>query len=206
MFTRILAAVLVVGTLVTAGCGGGRSTTVAASPSDPPAQSPDYLIGPGDQLEIFVWDHADLTTTVQVRPDGKISTPLVEDLQAAGQAPTALARQIEKVLAQYVRSPTITVIVQSFVGETQQQIRVVGQASAPKALQYRQGMTLLDVMIEVGGLGEYAAGNRARITRSADGKVTEIPVRLNDLLNSGDIKENVRMMPGDVLIIPRSVL
>jgi polysaccharide biosynthesis/export protein len=191
MFTKIVAAVSLTGILAVGGCGGSTSLTTTASTA---AETADYLIGPGDQLQIFVWDHADLTTNVQVRPDGKISTPLVEDLQAAGRSPTALARDIERVLAQYVRSPVVTVIVQNFVGETQQQIRVVGQATTPKALQYRQGMTLLDVMIEVGGLGEFAAGNKARILRNVNGTHTEI-----------DIKENVRMMPGDVLIIPRSV-
>jgi polysaccharide export outer membrane protein len=204
MFSKIVRLIFVAGILAAAGCrGGGVALTTAAGTS---GVSTDYLIGPGDQLEIFVWDHADLTTNVQVRPDGKISTPLVEDLQAAGQSPTALAREIEKVLTQYVRSPVVTVIVQNFVGETQQQIRVVGQAATPKALQYRQGMTVLDVMIEVGGLGQYAAGNRARISRNVNGKPVEIPVRLNDLMNHGDITENIRVMPGDVLIIPRSVL
>jgi polysaccharide export outer membrane protein len=162
------------------------------------------VIGPGDSLQIFVWDHGDLSTGVQVRPDGKISTPLVEDLQAAGRTPTQLARDIEAVLREYVRSPIVTVIMQGFVGEGAQQIRVVGQAVAPRALQFRQGMTVLDVLIAVGGLGEFAAGNRAKIIRkSADGDI-EIRVRLDDLLNEGKIEENVRMLPGDVLIIPES--
>jgi polysaccharide export outer membrane protein len=165
-----------------------------------------YLIGPGDSLQIFVWDHTDLTTTVQVRPDGRISTPLVEDLQAAGKSPTALAREIEMVLTEYVRSPVVTVIVQSFVGEIEQQVRVVGQAAEPRALQYRQGMTVLDVVIAVGGLSEFAAGNRARIIRNMNGTPTEIRVRLDDLLNGGKIEQNVRMLPGDVLIIPQSIL
>jgi polysaccharide export outer membrane protein len=141
-----------------------------------------------------------------VRPDGKISTPLVEDLQAAGKAPTALARDIETVLAEYVRSPVVTVIVQGFVGAVQQQVRVVGQAVAPKALQYRQGMTVLDVIIEVGGLSEFASGNRARIIREVDGKRTEIRVRVDDLLNKGRTDRNVPMLPGDVLVIPESIL
>ena len=203
MFTKIVAAVFLTGILAAGGCSGSTSLT---TPVAAVGQTADYLVGPGDQLQIFVWDHADLTTNVQVRPDGKISTPLVEDLQAAGRSPTVLARDVEKVLGQYVRSPVVTVIVQSFVGETQQQIRVVGQATTPKALQYRQGMTVLDVLIEVGGLGEFAAGNKARISRNVNGKPTEIRVRLNDLMNDGDIKENIQMMPGDVLIIPRSVL
>jgi polysaccharide export outer membrane protein len=166
----------------------------------------DYLIGPGDQLQIFVWDHPDLTTNVQVRPDGKISTPLVEDLQAAGKTPTQLGREVERTLAEYVRSPVVTVIVQGFVGDTGQQIRVVGQAVQPKAVHYRQGMTVLDVMIEVGGLSQFAAGNRARIVRVVNGKETEIRVKLESLLNDGRIKENVKMLPGDVLVIPQSVL
>ena len=204
MFNRIRTAAIFGVLAVAGGCAGGASLNadVARAAATTPT---DYLVGPGDQLQIFVWDHPDLTTAVQVRPDGKISTPLVEDLQAAGKAPTALARDIEGVLGQYVRSPVVTVIVQGFVGETQQQIRVVGQAVQPKALQFRQGMTVLDVMIDVGGLAEFAAGNRARIVRNVNGTPTEIRVRLNDLLNDGRIAENVRMMPGDVLIIPRSV-
>ena len=187
----------------TAGCAG-QSVQTASSPSPP--QSTEYLVGPGDGLQIFVWDHSDLSSTVEVRPDGKISTPLVEDLQAAGKSPTTLARDIEKVLAEYVRSPVVTVIVQRFVGAADQQVRVVGQAVTPKAIQYRQGMTVLDVVIEVGGLSEFAAGNRARIVRKVGGKETEIRVRLDDLINDGRIEENVPMLPGDVLIIPQSIL
>lgn len=164
----------------------------------------EYSIGPGDSLQIFVWDHVDLSTTVQVRPDGKISTPLVEDLQAAGRTPTQLARDIEGVLEEYVRTPVVTVIMQGFVGEGGQKIRVVGQAIAPKALQYREGMTVLDVMIEVGGLAEFAAGNRAKIIRRTGRGEIEIKVRLGDLLNDGEINENIRMRPGDILIIPQS--
>jgi len=186
-----------------AACSSGPPRNAA-----PPAagQEVEYLVGPGDALQVFVWDHADLTTTVGVRPDGKISTPLVEDLQAAGKSPTQLARDIEGVLSQYVRSPVVTIIVQTFVGETGQQIRVVGQAVKPAALQYRQGMTVLDVVIEVGGLSEFAAGNRARVVRSVNGTPTEIRVRLDDLLNEGRIDQNIRMFPGDVLIIPQSAL
>jgi polysaccharide export outer membrane protein len=166
----------------------------------------DYSIGPGDSLQIFVWDHADLSTGVQVRPDGKISTPLVEDLQAAGRTSTELARDIEEVLSEYVRTPVVTVIMQGFVGEQAQQVRVVGQAVQPRALQFRQGMTILDVMIEVGGMSEFASGNKAKIIRkTSDGQI-EIRIRLDDLLNKGEIEENVQMRPGDVLIIPESWL
>lgn len=180
--------------------------TPAGPPAAPPQPGPDYLVGPGDQLQIFVWDHPDLAATVEVRPDGKISTPLVEDLQAAGKKPTALARDVEKVLSAYVRSPVVTVIVQKFVGEIVQQVRVVGQAAAPKALQYRQGMTVLDVITEVGGLSEFAAGNRAKIIRTVDGKKKEIHVKLKDLIEKGKLEQNVPVLPGDVLVIPQSVL
>ena len=200
-----LAAAALFSLLILTGCAGGPQQFAAETlPSELTTEPSPYLVGPGDSLQIFVWDQADLTTTVQVRPDGRISTPLVEDLQAAGKSPTELARDIEAVLAEYVRSPVVTVIVQNFVGETAQQVRVVGQAVEPRALQYRQGMTVLDVVIEVGGLSEFAAGNRARIVRNMNGEQAEIRVRLDDLLNEGSIDQNVRMMPGDVLIIPES--
>lgn len=189
--------------------GGCATSQPGSSDAAAPAEGVDipvgYLIGPGDGLQIFVWDHADLTTSVQVRPDGRISTPLVEDLQAAGKAPTDLGRDIEKVLAEYVRSPVVTVIVTGFVGDTTQQVRVVGQAVQPRALRYRQGMTVLDVVIEVGGLSEFAAGNRARIVRTVDGKEVQIRVRIDDLLK-GKLEQNKQILPGDVLVIPQSVL
>ena len=198
--------VLIVLAVAVTACGSSRPSYKAAEVSETSAaaQSSEYSIGPGDSLQIFVWDHDDLSTNVQVRPDGKISTPLVEDLQAAGRTPTQLARDIEGVLKEYVRSPVVTVIMQGFVGEGAQQIRVVGQAVSPSALQYKQGMTILDVIIAVGGLSEFAAGNKAKVVRkTADGEV-EIRVKLNDLLNDGDTEQNIRMMPGDVLIIPQS--
>ncbi len=186
-------------------CASGGSRQAADVNNDAAASaSLAYAIGPGDSLEIFVWDHEDLSTEVQVRPDGKISTPLVEDMQAAGKAPTQLARDIEAVLEEYVRSPVVTVIMQEFVGDSEQRIRVVGQAAAPMALQFKQGMTVLDVMIEVGGLSEFAAGNKAKVVRKSPDGTVEIRVRLDDLLNDGDISQNIQMMPGDVLIIPES--
>ena len=191
--------------LVAVACGSQRPSYSAADVNtQDEADSTYYSIGPGDSLQIFVWDHADLSTTVQVRPDGKISTPLVEDLQAAGRTSTELARDIETVLREYVRTPVVTVIMQGFVGEGSQQIRVVGQAVAPQAIQYKQGMTLLDVMIQVGGLAQFASGNKAKIIREVGGETVEIRVRLDDLINDGDINENVDMVPGDVLIIPQS--
>lgn len=189
-----------------AGCGGGAAPAI--SPDEIDLQTSDsggYIIGPGDGLQVFVWGHDDLSTTVQVRPDGEISTPLVEDMQAAGKTPTELARTVETALEEYVRSPTVTIIVQQFVGEYDRQIRVVGQASEPQALSYRNGMTLLDVMIAVGGLSEYAAGNKAKIVRRQNGEEIVIRVRVNDLLNKGRMEQNVKMMPGDVLIIPESI-
>jgi len=187
-----------------AGCAGSTGSADGNSAA-PVVQAEEYLIGPGDSLQVFVWRHQDLSANVQVRPDGKISTPLVEDIQAAGISPTQLARDLEAALGEYVRSPTVTVIVQGFQGEPQQQIRVVGQAATPQALQYRQGMTVLDVIIAVGGLSEVAAGNKAKIVRRVNGETREIRVRLDDLLNKGEIKENVQMLPGDVLIIPESM-
>lgn len=201
---RMLSLIALVGGL--SACASDRVTYEASEIADTMAasQSSEYSIGPGDTLSIFVWDHADLSTGVQVRPDGRISTPLVEDLQAAGKTPTQLARDIEDVLREYIRSPVVTVIMQGFVGEGAQQIRVVGQAAAPMALQYKQGMTVLDVMIQVGGLSEFAAGNKAKIVRKTVSGEVEIRVRLSDLLNDGDISQNIDMMPGDVLIIPES--
>jgi polysaccharide export outer membrane protein len=196
----------VIALVLAAGCGGGpTSTAVTTGGGQDPQVGDNYIIGPGDGLHVFVWGHNDLTTSIQVRPDGLISTPLVEDIQAAGKTPTELARDMETVLAEFVRSPTVTIIVQSFVGEYAQQIRVVGQAAEPKALPYRAGMTVLDVVIAVGGLSEFAAGNRARVVRRQDGQETTIKVRLNDLLNKGEMDQNVRMMPGDVLVIPESI-
>lgn len=164
-----------------------------------------YIIGPGDQLEIYVRDNPGVTTTVPVRPDGRISIPLVQSIQAAGKTPDQLASDLEKALSQYIRSPLVTVIVKSFVGAYSQQIRVVGQAAKPRSLHYRSGMTLLDAMIDVGGLTKFAAGNNAKVIRHLpNGTERTIPVRLEDLMN-GDIQYNMAMRPGDILIIPQSL-
>jgi polysaccharide export outer membrane protein len=196
-------ATLISMTLVLAGCAssGPPAETTAA-----PAAPGQYLIGPGDSLEIFVWRNPELSVTVPVRPDGRISTPLVEDMQAVGKTPTQLARDMEVALGNFVKSPQVNVVVRGFVGTFAEQIRVVGQAVAPKALAYRRNMTVLDVMIEVGGLAPGAAGNRAKIIRRAGGQQTEIKLRLDDLLNDADMSWNVEMMPGDVLLIPESML
>jgi polysaccharide biosynthesis/export protein len=189
--------------LAVAGCATGP--TAADVPSEMSTQQGEYIIGPGDQLRVFVWRNPDISATVPVRPDGRISTPLVEDMVAVGKTPTQLARDIEGELAEYIRSPQVNIIVENFVGTFSEQIRVVGQAAEPRSLPYRERMTLLDVMIEVGGLTQFAAGNRARVVRqNSDGGTQEIRVRLHDLLNRGDIKQNILMYPGDVVIIPES--
>jgi polysaccharide export outer membrane protein len=166
------------------------------------ARAPDYQIGPGDAINIIVWRNPEVSMTVTVRPDGKISTPLVEDLSASGRTPTELAREIEKSLAKVIQQPAVTVVVTTFVGQYQQQIRVIGQAAKPQALQFRQDMSLMDVLISVGGMTEFASGNRANIVRTVNGQQQTIRVRLNDLLRGGDLSANVRMFPGDVLVIP----
>ena len=160
--------------------------------------------GPATVLDIFVWRNPEISTVVPVRPDGKISTPLVEDMVAVGKTPSELARDMEKVLATYIKTPTVNVIVTQFRGAFEEQIRVVGQAASPQTVPYQEGMTILDVMIAVGGLGEFAAGNRAKLVRRVDGDTREYRIRLKDLLDKGEIEHNVVMQPGDVLIIPES--
>jgi len=166
--------------------------------------APLYLIGPGDTLSIFVWENPELSAAVPVRPDGRISTPLVEDMRAAGSTPSQLARAMEKALQRYVRNPVVSVIVTDSMGQYTEQIRVVGEATEPKALAYRERMTLLDVLIAVGGLTEFADGNDAVLVRESGGKQQRYGVRLDDLVRDGDISANVLMMPGDILIIPEA--
>lgn len=172
----------------------------AAAPSSPR----EYLIGPGDTVTVTVWRNPEVSMSVTVRPDGKITTPLVEDLTASGKTPTGLARDIEKALSKFIQQPVVTVIVTGFVGPYSEQIRVIGQAAKPQALPYRQGMSLMDVLIAVGGVTEFAAGNRANIIRIADGQQRQLAVRLSDLIRDGDISANVPMQPGDILVIPDS--
>jgi polysaccharide export outer membrane protein len=163
----------------------------------------NYLIGPLDTINIVVWRNPDLSMSVPVRPDGKVSVPLVEDLPVLGKDPTQLARDIEKALGKFIRDPVVTVIVTNFNGPYSEQIRVVGEAARPQALPYRQRMTVLDVMIAVGGLTDFADGNKASILRTQDGG-KQYNVRLQDLVRRGDVSANVEMKPGDVLIIPQS--
>ncbi|HCK79903.1 MAG TPA: polysaccharide export protein [Candidatus Competibacter sp.] len=192
------------------------STAYSSQTSTP--ETYNYQIGPGDQLQIFVWRNPEVSQTVTVRPDGKITTPLVEDLQASGKTPNQLARDLEKALETYIRQPIVTVIVAGGIGPYSEQIRVIGQVNSQQstttdtgrsagpraqAIAYRQKMTLLDVMVAVGGLSEFADGNRTKVVRIVEGKQQEYQVRLNDLLN-GDITANVDMLPGDILIVPES--
>ena len=163
-----------------------------------------YVIGPGDDLSIFVWRNAELSRSVVVRPDGKLSVPLVEDLSAAGKTPTARAREIEEVLSTYIREPLVTVIVGGFQGVYSTQVRVLGEATRPTALPYRDDMTLLDVMVSVGGLTEFADGNKAKLVRYIKGEPRVAVVRLEDLIEDGDISANFAIAPGDVLIIPEA--
>lgn len=170
------------------------------------ATAPGYIIGPGDSLSIFVYRSPELSADLPVRPDGRLSMPLVPDIEAAGLTPTQLAREIEARLKDYVRQPNVTVMVRSFVGPASRQIRVIGEASQPKALPYREGMTVLDVLIEVGGLTRYAAGNRAKLIRHAVPNMPPetIRLRLADLLSEGDISQDTPVRPGDTLVIPKT--
>lgn len=181
--------------------------TTGAKPDAPAASvvGSEYIIGPGDSLQIFVWRNAELSATVPVRPDGKISTPLVEDMIAVGKTPSKLARDIEAVLADYIRTPQVNVIVTNAVS-TFSQVRVLGQVITPQAVPYREGMTVLDAILAVGGLGEFAAGNRGKIVRVVEGKKQEIKVRISDLVNKGDVSQNLPLNPGDVLVVPESRL
>jgi len=174
-----------------------------AAPAPPSAVAADYIIGPGDTIQVFVWRNPELTTTVPVRPDGKVSTPLVEDMVAVGKTPSVLARDIEKVLAEYVRTPQVNVIVTQ-PASVFSQVKIIGSVARPQALAYREGMTVLDAILAVGGLTDFAAGNRARIVRTVDGKHQEIRIKLNGLVNNGDMKQNQALKPGDVLIVPES--
>jgi polysaccharide export outer membrane protein len=167
--------------------------------------NPDYVIGPGDSIQVFVWRNPELSVTVPVRPDGKISTPLVEDLVAVGKTPSQLAREIEKALAEYIRSPQVNIIVINPIS-TFSQVKVIGEVTNPQSMPYREGLTTLDALLAVGGLTQFAAGNRAKIMRKGeDGKEVEIKVRLESLVRKGKISENVPLRPGDVLIVPASL-
>jgi polysaccharide export outer membrane protein len=189
--------------LLATGLTACATATYPPAPAATAVQDYNYIIGPGDNLNIIVWRNPELSMAVPVRPDGKITTPLVDELVAQGKSSSEVAREIEKLLGKFVRDPVVTVIVTAFVGPYSEQIRVVGEALKPQFLPYKHKMTLLDVMIAVGGLTDFAAGNSATILRVSDGS-RQYSVRLKDLLRRGDMSANVEMKPGDVLIIPQS--
>ncbi|MBL8522793.1 MAG: polysaccharide export protein [Betaproteobacteria bacterium] len=203
MSKRVLAAitgwVAIAATIILSGCGTSR---FPPAPALAASSDYNYVIGPGDTVNIVVWRNPELSMSVPVRPDGKIAAPLVEDLPAIGKDATTLARDIEKALAKVIRDPVVTVVVTNFVGPYSEQIRVVGEAARPQVLSYKQKMTLLDVMIAVGGMTDFADGNSASILRTAEGS-KRYSVRIKDLIKRGDVSANVEMKPGDVLIIPQ---
>lgn len=209
-FARLLATTSVA-TLALSGCSvmGGDRPTLPAAPYVATQEGPgeDYVIGPLDTLKIFVWRNAELSADVQVRPDGRITTPLIADMPATGKTPAMLAADMKLALSEFIQNPQVSVIVSNFSGTFSQQIRIVGASEKPAALPYRANMTALDAMIAVGGLNQYAAGNRARLIRydRRTGRQVEYSLKLGNLLKNGDSSANVRLEPGDVIIIPESM-
>ncbi len=187
--------------LVIAGCHNAPPLPTAPAASSLP--SSEYIIGPGDKLNIFVWRNPELTVTVDVRPDGRLSIPLVEDVVAIGKTPSQLARELEQRLAKYIKAPVVTVIAEQFIGPFNEQVRIIGEAAQPRAIAYRTDMTVLDAMLAVGGLTRYAAGNDSVIVRTIDGKQATYSVHLDSLIRDGDVSSNVALQPGDILIIPQ---
>jgi polysaccharide export outer membrane protein len=199
---------LVLGCFCFAWLNASTNFASAASPASPanpaPAPvSPDYRIGPGDTLHIFVFENDQLSVTVPVRPDGKISTPLVEDMVAVGKTPSQLARDVEGALSKYVKSPKVNVVVMTALS-VYSEVKVIGQVKEPQALPYHEGMTVLDALLSCKGMSQFAAGNRARVVRKVNGKDQEIKVKLDSLVNSGDLKQNILLQPGDVLVVPET--
>jgi len=204
MFGRHAAILLMalVGLVACGSVGAQEQATTAQAPAAD-ADADEYIIGPGDTLQVFVWRNEELTTSVPVRPDGKISTPLVEDMVAVGKTPSQLARDIEVVLAEYIRQPQVNIIVSTAVSAFSQ-VKVIGQVTSPQAIPYREGMTVMDAVLAVGGLGPYAAGNRTKLLRTEGGAQKERRIKLSDLLNKGDISQNLALRPGDVIVVPES--
>lgn len=194
----LLLAVVLAGAL--AGCG---STGTPIEDMDRPDMG-DYVIGPGDALQIHVRDNPDLSVSLPVRPDGKISVPMVRDVQAAGKSTSDLADTLESELSEFIRDPMVTVMVTNFVGTYSDQVRIIGQAVQPQAIPYREGMTVLDAIIQVGGLTQFAAGNRTKLVRGTGQDAQRYRIRLNDLLNEGDVRQNRPLRPGDILVIPEA--
>lgn len=187
-----------------AGCSSLETLPTAERVSDTEVLDTMYRIGSDDSLQIFVWRNPELSTSVSVRPDGKFTIPLIEDLPVTGKTPTELARDIEKKLAIYIQDPIVSVIVRGFVGPLNDRVRIVGEASRPQALPYRSTMTLLDAMISVGGITDFADGNRATISRVVDGQPKQYRILIDDLIRNGDMSANVRIQPGDIIIIPEA--
>jgi polysaccharide biosynthesis/export protein len=184
---------------------GAEPAAPAPSAVSAAGAAPNYVIGPGDVLQIFVWRNPELSVNVPVRPDGRVSTPLVEDMVAVGKTPSTLARDIEKVLGEYIRSPQVNVIVTT-PASTLSQVKAIGQVRTPQGVPFREGMRVLDLVLAAGGMTDFAAGNRAKIVRQENGTQTEIKVRLADLVNKGDMSQNVALKAGDVLVVPESML
>jgi polysaccharide export outer membrane protein len=187
---------------ITAGCASFSAPKYPPAPVQAATPDYNYIVGPGDTLNIIVWRNPELSMSVPVKPDGKVTTPLVDEIVAQGKTSTEIARDVEKALGKFVRDPIVTVIVGGFVGPYSEQIRVVGEAAKPQFLAYKQKMTLLDVMIIVGGLTDYADGNSASILRLSEGD-KQYSVRIKDLVKRGDLTANVEMKPGDILVIPQ---
>ena len=206
-FARLFAGSAMAALALTGCASGGSQLPPASFVSMQEGPGEDYVIGPLDELTVFVWRNPELGSKVQVRADGRITTPLITDMPAVGKTPSMLAEDIRLQLSQYIQEPLVSVIVDKFAGTFSQQIRVVGATEKPASIPYRANMTLLDAMIAVGGLSEYAAGNKARLVRfdKSTGKQTEFALRLGDLLKKGDSKANVMLTPGDVIIIPESM-
>ncbi len=202
--TRRLLASLLACAAAVFGAGCATQSNYPPAPAQAAVDDYTYLIGAGDLLNIIVWRNPELSMSVPVRPDGKLAAPLVEEIVAQGKTSTQLARDVEKQLGKYVRDPVVTVLVTAFVGPYSEQIRVIGEAARPQFLNYKKNMTLLDVMIAVGGLTDFAAGNNATILRTGDGG-KQYAVRLKDLVKRGDVSANVEMRPGDILVIPQSL-
>ncbi|MCW8930347.1 MAG: polysaccharide export protein [Gammaproteobacteria bacterium] len=199
----------IVGTIfLVNGCSNPLYPELSSSKPESPLTSSheDYLyyIGPGDLLNIFVWRNPEVSTKVTVRPDGIINTPLVEGIRVSDKTPNQVAREIEKALSQYIKNPIVTVTIEGFRGPFKEQVRVIGQATSPRTLPYSENMTLLDLMIAVGGLTEFADGNKAILSRVEEGQQKQYTIRIEDLIQSGDLKANIDILPGDIVIIPEA--
>ncbi|WP_296046288.1 XrtA/PEP-CTERM system exopolysaccharide export protein [uncultured Alteromonas sp.] len=203
--TRLLFVAAALGTLLT-GCSGTSSLPQATTRPSLTTDVNDYkyLIGPGDNVSIFVWRNPEISGSFVVRPDGKVTTALVEDLDVSGRTPTMLAREIEEKLSTYINNPRVTVSVNGFSGPLSEQVRVIGEATNPRAINFTEHMTLLDLMISVGGLTEFADGNDAKLIRVVDGRQNTYKIAIDDLIRDGDISKNVDMLPGDIVIIPEA--